>query len=147
MASNQDLSRGLTKTATAFAERFKARIAGRIREQQVTPPAPFEELLRLSQERRSRAIAHLAGPATHLTAQSPQFHTATPALPPLPATAPLTGPVELSGAHVDQPGAHVIQQDEASAIITDQGDSQQLQNARAEYPRTRDIPCGPGHFE
>ncbi|KAK5253655.1 hypothetical protein LTS06_002088, partial [Exophiala xenobiotica] len=97
MASNQDLSRGLTKTATAFAERFKARIAGRIREQQVTPPAPFEELLRLSQERRSRAIAHLAGPATHLTAQSPQFHTATPALPPLPATAPLTGPVELSG--------------------------------------------------
>ncbi|KAK5271775.1 hypothetical protein LTR96_003602 [Exophiala xenobiotica] len=178
MASNQDLSRGLTKTPTAFAERFKARIAGKIREQQVTPPAPIDELLRLSQERRSRAIAHLAGPATHLTAQSPQFHTATPALPPLPATAPLTGPVELSGqksvegypgaddateqlrnaslgtahvdqpgAHVDQPGAHVIQQDEASAIITDQGDSQQLQNARAEYPRTRDIPCGPGHFE
>ncbi|KAK5199026.1 hypothetical protein LTR99_001066 [Exophiala xenobiotica] len=97
MASNQDLSRGLTKTPTAFAERFKARIAGKIREQQVTPPAPIDELLRLSQERRSRAIAHLAGPATHLTAQSPQFHTATPALPPLPATAPLTGPVELSG--------------------------------------------------
>ncbi|KAK5393830.1 hypothetical protein LTR07_001282 [Exophiala xenobiotica] len=215
MASNQDLSRGLTKTPTAFAERFKARIAGKIREKQVTPPAPIDELLRLSQERRSRAIAHLAGPATHLTAESPQFHTATPALPPLPATAPLTGPVELSGqddinqyavdtsderdnyemhrrksndlgtAHVDQPdgasngapddasdesqsleiithlddsrltlndcvdqpGAHVNQPDEASAIITDQGDSQQLQNARAEYLRTRDIPCGLGHFE
>ncbi|KAK5343010.1 hypothetical protein LTR98_000638 [Exophiala xenobiotica] len=174
MASNQDLSRGLTKTPTAFAERFKARIAGKIREQQVTPPAPIDELLRLSQERRSRAIAHLAGPATHLTAQSPQFHTATPALPPLPATAPLTGPVELSGqkssaatndSDINQYAVDTSderdnyemrrwelrmstsQQDEASAIITDQGDSQQLQNARAEYPRTRDIPCGPGHFE
>jgi hypothetical protein len=55
--------------------------------------------------------------------------------------------VDQPGAHVTKPGAHVIQPDEASAIITDQGDSQQLHNARAEYLRTRDIPCGAGHFE
>ncbi|KAK5468100.1 hypothetical protein LTS15_001074 [Exophiala xenobiotica] len=55
--------------------------------------------------------------------------------------------VDQPGAHVTKPGAHVIQPDEASTIIIDQGDSQQLQNARAEYLRTRDIPCGSGHFE
>ncbi|KAK7888252.1 DEAD-box ATP-dependent RNA helicase [Exophiala xenobiotica] len=230
MGSNQDLPRGVTKTASGFAERFKAKIFAKLRdsEQQVSSPGPRDELLGLSQDRRSQAIEHLAGLVTKQNAESTKFHTDT--TPPLP----LTGPVNLSGqesvekypgaddatdaatndsdinqygvdtsderdncemhrrksndlgtAHVDQPdcasngasddasdesqslevitdldesrltqsdrviqpSAHVNQPDEASAIITDQDDSQQWQNARAEYLRTRNIPCGPGHFE